>query len=387
MALRPPKPAKSLTPAQKAAERRATVANAQKALAEAKALFRDADTIRSKSETLLRPDDIMSGAVDAGRLWKFMTRNRDGTYRPITFEDVIEFDRRRGALRTRWEQGITARDIIELSSAVVPGQNESDLSKARRQIHTAVPIATRGGELRFATNTGPNSDRDRQYVTIQMLNFTAAMSSPEPATALVKDVTGGKLAIGCSCGQWRFVFAYMATTGGYGLPDHRETAFPKIRNPVLAGVACKHIVRVAANLIQSPTLKTYIARLIEAERNKTQTRIKREAMALQADIAENMAKESYRQRSIQTEAEKREKRMAQPAQQRRTAEQAAAKKVSESAAKKSAKKAQMAIQKQGIDAILAQAEKGMRQVPNLSESAIRAALAVRRKELMKELKK
>ena len=40
------------------------------------------------------------------------------------------------------------------------------------------------------------------------------------AKKIATEVTGGPLAIGCSCGQWRFVFAYMATAGGYGLPDH-----------------------------------------------------------------------------------------------------------------------------------------------------------------------
>lgn len=309
----------------KDAAKEAVIISAQKGQKEARESFRIADEIRSQSQTLLKPDDILSGQADAAKLYRYMTRLPNGTYRPITLQDVIEFDKRRAAMKDRWRKGVTAKDIIDLATAVPLGQKKSDLQKAREQIHAAVPITTKAGELKFSTNTGPNSDRQRHYVSIKMLNFEAAVAAAAPPEQIVKQVVQGPLAIGCSCGQWRFVFAYMATSGGYGLPEHRETAFPKIRNPSLSGIACKHIVKVASVLLQSPTIRGYVSRLIADERNRTQTKLRREAQKTMKEIQDKMSKESSRQKAIRTSAEKRAARQAQPAEQARMAAREAAK--------------------------------------------------------------
>ena len=282
--------------------------NTQKALAEIKAKFREADETRSRSNTLLLPNDILDGQQDAGKLYKYMTRQRDGTYRPVTLKDVIEFDARRTKLAKKWKKGIRARDIVDLASAVVSGQKRSALAKAKAQIHTVLPIANKGGEFKFATNTGPDSLDDRQYVSIKMLNFEAAVASASTPEAISKQVTEGPLAIGCSCGDFRFVYAFICTSGGFGLPQHRETAFPKIKNPQLSGVACKHIVKAASTLIQSPTLRNYVARVIKAERLKTSSTLKRNAIAEQKEFQKQQAGESYRQRRVATSEEKKAER-------------------------------------------------------------------------------
>lgn len=282
-----------------------------KALSEAKRSFEQADLIRQTAGVegkLLKPDDILSGVADAGKLFRYLTAMPNGQLRPITLEDIKHFDRLRGKLRAQWKDGIRAKDIVDMASVRVPGQNQSDLRKAQEQIHTAVPYATVGGEVRFSVNSGPNSDRPRHYVTIKLLNFGAVVASPVEAEKLVKTVTGGPLQIGCDCGQFRFVFAYIATSGGFGLPSHRETAFPKLKNPTLSGVACKHIVKVASMLQQSPTIKTYIAKLIERERDKTQTKMARVRKEDQAKVQADLRQESYRQKRIATTETKRAER-------------------------------------------------------------------------------
>ncbi|MDW3171472.1 hypothetical protein R8N48_31470, partial [Vibrio sp. Y184] len=42
----------------------------------------------------------------------------------------------------------------------------------------------------------------------------------------------------------------MATMGNYCIAPPKEFAFPKIRNPELSGVACKHVLK-AATMLQS----------------------------------------------------------------------------------------------------------------------------------------
>jgi hypothetical protein len=297
--------------------------NAQKALADVKARFREADAVRDKAKTLLRPNDILDGKQDANRLAQYLTRNRDGSYRPITIEDVVRFDSQRSQLEKKHQKGITAKEIIDLSAAIVPHQHASAVKKAREQIKTAIPIATSGGELKFATNTGPHSKRDRHYVTVKMLNFESAVAAAADPAKIAKKVTEGPVAIGCSCEDFRYTFSYLVTVAGANLPSHRENAVPKIRNATLTGFGCKHIVKVASVLIQSPSVRNYVARLIEVERNKTQTKLKREAIAVQRELEQEMVKESHRQRTIKTTEEKRAQRAAQPAQQRKAAEKAA----------------------------------------------------------------
>lgn len=292
------------------------IISAQKALAEAAKRFQQADATRSGSDTLLRPDDILEGQVDAGKLWKYMT-SRGGAIRPLTMDDLLEFKRTADKLRKRYQKGIKPRDVIDLSLS-------ADLQRARKEINTGIPITTKAGEIRFMTNAGPKSDVERHYVSVKLLNFEAAVVSAAAPSKIIKEVINGPCAVSCDCGRWRFWYSYMATIGGYNAnPNHRESAFPKIRNPQLYGLACKHILRVMTNLTQSASLKQYVVNLIDAERNKVQTKLKRVAQAEMRKLAGDMGKEASRTRQIKTTQEKREQRKAQPSYQKQQAQRKA----------------------------------------------------------------
>jgi len=285
------------------------IISAQKGLAEQRRAFEQDNEARSRSNTLLRPDDILSGEVDAGKLWKYMT-SRHGEIRPMTMDDLLEFKRRVDALKTRFKKGIKAKDVVDLS---LPADRE----RAKKEIRTAVPHTIAGGQMRFMTNAGPNSDRQRHYVTVRLLNFEAAVVSAKKPGEIVKEVINGPVAISCDCGRWRYWHAYQATAGGYNAdPRHRESAFPKIRNPQLHGLACKHLIRVMVSLTQSTSVRGYIAKLIEGERNKVSTNLQRQTMKQMHELEEAMRKEGSRSRQIKTTQEKREQRQAQPSYQR-----------------------------------------------------------------------
>lgn len=288
------------------------IISAQKALADAKLRLERDDSIRSQSNTLLRPTDILEGKVDAGKLWKYMT-SRGGVVRPMTMDDLLEFERLATRLSKRYEKGIKLKDVIDLSLT-------ADLTRARNEIKTGIPLVTKGGELRFTTNAGPKSDVTRHYVTVRLLNFEAAVVASATPQKIVKQVINGNCAVSCDCGRWRFWYAYMATKGGYNAnPNHREGAYPKERNPNLHGLACKHILRVVTNISQSAILHQFVAKMIEAERNKVQTKLQRVAQAEMRKLAADMAKEGSRTRQIKTSTEKREQRKAQPSYQRQVA--------------------------------------------------------------------
>lgn len=305
--------------------------SAQKGLAEQRRAFEQDDEARSRSNTLLRPDDILSGEVDAGKLWKYMT-SRHGELRPLTMDDLLEFKRRTDALKARYKKGIKAKDVIDLS---LPDDRE----RAKKQIRTAVPHTVAGGQMRFMTNAGPNSDRQRHYVTVRLLNFEAAVVSAKKSNEIVKEVINGPLAISCDCGRWRYWHAFQATAGGYNAnPKHRESAFPKIRNPQLHGLACKHLIRVCVSLAQSASVRNYVMRLIDDERNRVSTRMQRQSMKQMRELEESMRKEGSRTRQIKTSEEKRQQRQAQPSYQRQLEQQRA---MRASAAKKPAAQARV----------------------------------------------
>lgn len=314
------------------------IISAQKGLAEASARFKQANAVRSSSDTLLNPDDIMTGKVDAGRLWKYMT-SRGGVVRPLTMEDVLEFERKANQLGKRYEKGIKLQDVIDLSL-------RADIDRAAKEIRSGVPQTSKGGVLRFVTNAGPKSKVKRHYVTVQVLNFEAAVVGSAAPEKIVKQVIKGNCAISCDCERWRFWYAYMSTKGGYNAnPNHRESAYPKIRNTELHGLACKHIIRVVQSLTASSALHGYIARLIKMERDKVETRLRRVSQEEMRKIQQEMQRESSRTRNIKTTDEKRAQRQAQPSYQKQQQQRAAAKKARAAMlaeAKERAKKAEPA---------------------------------------------
>ncbi|PLR30022.1 phage tail protein, partial [Chimaeribacter californicus] len=59
---------------------------------------------------------------------------------------------------------------------------------------------------------------------------------------LARQLAAGRVSFDCDCGRHQYWYRYMATAGNYALKPPAEYAFPKVRNPDLTGVACKHVV-------------------------------------------------------------------------------------------------------------------------------------------------
>lgn len=342
------------------------VVSSRQAQKEAAAQFRSANKQRSEARTLLSPQDV-EGEYDAGRL---LFTTLGGQVRPLTFNDLKEFQHNIRTLRSKYKKGIKPKDVINLSLPI-------DRERAHKEINAALPLNVRAGQLRFVTNAGPNSDVKRHYVNLVLLNFEAAVISPVPVDKIVKDVVTGPCAFSCDCGRWRYWYAFLATTGGYNA-GHREGAYPKVRNPELHGVACKHVLRVMVQLTQSPTTKVFISKLIEKERNEVERKkrvvTQKEMKALHGDIT----KERWDKRAVRTSQEKAAVRAKTPSAIARQAK---------AAQNKADKLTLQQARQKGIDAALAQAERAMRNIPGMSDAAISAALMASRKEMEKAAKK
>lgn len=248
---------------------------------------------------ILSADDL-SGLYDPKRA---LFTTVDGVPRMLTLDDLLAF---RAAVRDmknrhkgkQYQGGIKPKQVIDLSLPI-------DRDRAQKEIRQAAPVSNRGGAVHFQTNAGPNSDVQRHHVNVEFLNFNAAVASPADASKIVKEMLTGNVKFDCDCGRHTFWYRFIATIGGFNY-GRAEDGYPRIKNPKLRGVACKHVLRVMSLINQSPTFKQYAVRMIEQGRKVLSTD-KRSAVKV-ADMekfAEQLRKENWRQRAVKTTDEKR----------------------------------------------------------------------------------
>jgi hypothetical protein len=203
---------------------------------------------RKAATTILNPDEV-SGLYDAGRL---LTTSLRGDVRAITQADLRAFQqnvsnfkklhqtKKRGK-PAQFVGGITAQHVIDLALWI-------DKKRANEEIRTSVPVGVKANVLHFVTNAGPDSDKMRHHVHVEFIDFEQAVgASSLDARKTGKQIANGRLKFDCDCGRHTFWYRYMATIGEYNY-GRSETGFPKLKNPKLVGVACKHVLRTMHNI-------------------------------------------------------------------------------------------------------------------------------------------
>ncbi|MDH0032583.1 MULTISPECIES: hypothetical protein [unclassified Acinetobacter] len=211
----------------------------------------------------LRPEDIAKGKDYDVEKVLFTTLGQQKGDRPrrITRDDILAFQDNILLLKDQYKKGITIQNIVNLSL-------QDDIDRANEQIYLAVPLSRKSGLVHFLTNAGPNSKAQNHHVEVEFSNFNSVVFDiKKEAIATVKNrIANGKIKFECDCERHTFWFRYMATIGGYGL-GRQEGGFPKVRNPHLSGVACKHVLRVV-HWILSPAGIQYLKKQVEVERTK-----------------------------------------------------------------------------------------------------------------------
>lgn len=309
---------------------------------EAKAIFADDKRTREAAEKapnsiILTERDLKSGVWDAS---KVLLTTLGGGKRPITADDLATFRRNMQTAQRRFElgksgQGLTARQIIDLATSAPltykpnPDGYGSDIDKARKEITMAVAVSALNDEVRFLTNAGPESDVTRHHVVVRFNAFDDAVrklaaKKLDDATApkqMANWLRKQKLAFDCDCGRHRYFLRYVATIGGFAA-GRPEMGYPKIRNPGLQGVACKHVLRVMSELESSNLvlnfLTGHLAKLHQSVNHKARTQ------ATQKDAEATIEKiENVRTRAIKTSDMRKEE--ARKAAERKAIKEAASK--------------------------------------------------------------
>lgn len=268
---------------------------------------------------ILSADDL-SGLYDPQRQ---LFTTIDGKPRMLTFDDILAFKaavrdiqhkhgQYKGGKPTGDSGGILARQVIDLS-------RPEDRQRATKEIHMATPLANRAGTVHFQTNSGPNSDVQRHHVYVQFLGYNSALAGGQATKAAAKQMAGAKIKFDCDCGRHTFWFRYIATIGNFNV-GRPEDGFPKVRNPKLFGVACKHVLRVMAVITHGPTFENFAQRMIDSGRKTLSNKNQIVSVADQQKFVDQALKARKRDRSITTTEERREARKTQPGEQRRAAE-------------------------------------------------------------------
>ena len=231
------------------------------AISDAKARQKADATRRAVADGILDPTTLYNEDV-SGKL----TTTLGGVNRAITIDDLKVFKQKVDAFEAEIKRkgggalgGISPRAVIDMALA-------PDLRRARKEITRAVLHNAKNGVLHFITNAGPNSTAARHHVHIEMMSFNAASAAAtlDPQKAARK-LRAGAIKFDCDCGRHTFWYRYIATIGRWAY-GRQEGGYPKIRNPNLNGVACKHVIRVVSELESSPFVLAKLAELIDAAR-------------------------------------------------------------------------------------------------------------------------
>lgn len=284
---------------------------------------------------LLAPLDV-AGEYDAARLLK---TTLGGEIRPITLDDLKQFAHLSRKLGKRFKGGITARGVVEASLPV-------DRERANAQIRTAVVVRAHAGTLHFVTNAGPDSEVTRHHVHVEFPAFKAYAASPAKAPQLARAMLDGPLKFSCDCGRARFWFDYIATIGGFK-HGKQQPNYPKIRNPKLVGVGCKHALRVMQAVMRDANVRAKAADMI-ASAQKGDVRAKTVTAAEARAAAQKQLQQSHHVKNrVETEKEIAKRRASAPAARARAimAAAAAAKKRAEAEAAKTRKELEQAFAK------------------------------------------
>lgn len=223
---------------------------------------------RRSAKRTLRPGLLSRKSVqDLVRLGK----KQDGT--EFTQDDLRRFDKMRKQFRKRSGglQGITYVELVG-RSAETRIERASNRSKDRRGVRSAQLIKLRANVATVRVKASDRSEHQDHRVEIRFEEWDDYMADSTGDEAgydkAAKKACAGRVSFDCSCGDHQYRYRYMATLGNYCLAPPKEFSFPKITNPTLTGLACKHVL-LSMTMLQSPVWSKLLGREMsrQAKRN------------------------------------------------------------------------------------------------------------------------
>ncbi|HAU6297976.1 TPA: phage tail protein [Citrobacter freundii] len=175
-------------------------------------------------------------------------KSKTGTF--FTLDDLKSFETNREALKKAFkskEKGITYSQLISHCRAI-------DVKRANNKVDdgsgitSASFIGMSGNMARVSVKASRISKHGHHRVKIRFEEWQDMIEvlddNPDSELKIAKQLCAGAVSFDCDCGRHQYWYRYIATAGSFAITPPAEYAYPKIRNPHLDGVACKHVIHV-----------------------------------------------------------------------------------------------------------------------------------------------
>ncbi|OKP01562.1 phage tail protein [Xenorhabdus eapokensis] len=197
---------------------------------------------------------------------------RDGTL--FTKEDLKAFEKNRQQVRSDFNThtaGITYTQLIA-NCARIDVKRANNTVDDGSGIKTASFIGMEHNTALISVTASDKSEDKHHRVKIRFEEWDTALddlSEKEKNTSrVVRQLCAGRLSFDCDCGRHKYWYRYIATAGNFAVSPPKEYIYPKIRNPNLKGVACKHVIH-AMTRMQAGTWQMQIGRLLQKNARAT----------------------------------------------------------------------------------------------------------------------
>lgn len=193
-------------------------------------------------------------------------KKKGGTF--FTSDDLKGFEKQRGKTRDKFDSktaGITYAQLVASSQAI-------DIKRANNNvddgtgIKRAVPTTLKHNVIGVSVTASDASVHQHHLVKVRFEEWDQLVSDvaedDKEARKVTKQLCAGRVSFDCDCGRHQYWYRYIATAGNFALAPPKEYAYPKVRNPNLKGVACKHVIHAMTRL-QSASWQMSIARALQ----------------------------------------------------------------------------------------------------------------------------
>lgn len=178
----------------------------------------------------------------------------------------LKFTKRRGGV-----VGITWLEVASRSSSIRVDR-ASNRSNDRRGISRASMLGLNKNIVILRVKASDRSVHQEHRVKIRLEEWDELMADADGTDKgyqkAVKYACAGRTSFDCDCGDHQYRYRYMATIGNYCLAPPKEGAFPKITNPELTGLACKHVIK-SLSMLQSVVWQRALAKQMEIQARKS----------------------------------------------------------------------------------------------------------------------
>lgn len=173
----------------------------------------------------------------------------------FTKDDLKSFEKSRQQVRKQYsnkERGITYAQLISHSRSI-------DIKRANNNVDDGSGIKNgsfiglRHNVALVSVAASQRSVHQHHLVEIRFEEWDekiddAAGNDIAAQQRMVREMAAGRVSVNCDCGRYQYWYRYIATAGNFTIAPPKEYIYPKIKNPKLEGVACKHIIHALTRM-------------------------------------------------------------------------------------------------------------------------------------------